>query len=47
LAQLDSESLPVAPHAAALPLPADELLQVQGGSLQDLLEGLLSRQLIR
>jgi len=47
LAQLDTESLPVAPHAAALPLPADELLQVQGGSLQDLLEGLLSRQLIR
>ena len=47
LAQLDTEALSGAPHAAALPLPADELLQVQGGSLQDLLEGLLSRQLIR
>jgi len=48
LAQLDTESpTPVTPVAAALPLPPDELLQVQGGSLQDLLEGLLSRQLIR
>jgi hypothetical protein len=47
LAQLDTEALPVAPPAAALPLSVDELLQVQGGSLQDLLEGLLSRQLIR
>ncbi len=47
LAQLDTEVPPVAPDAAALPLPADELLQIQGGSLQDLLEGLLSRQLIR
>jgi len=47
LAQLDTEAPPVAPTAAALPLPPDELLQVQGGSLQDLLEGLLSRQLIR
>lgn len=47
LAQLDTEVPPVAPLAAALPLPPDELLQVQGGSLQDLLEGLLSRQLIR
>jgi hypothetical protein len=47
LAQLDTEVPPVAPPAAALPLPPDELLQVQGGSLQDLLEGLLSRQLIR
>lgn len=47
LAQLDTEAPPVTPLAAALPLPPDELLQVQGGSLQDLLEGLLSRQLIR
>ena len=47
LAQLDTEAPPVTPPAAALPLPPDELLQVQGGSLQDLLEGLLSRQLIR
>ena len=47
LAQLDTEGPPVTPLAAALPLPPDELLQVQGGSLQDLLEGLLSRQLIR
>jgi hypothetical protein len=47
LAQLDTEAPPVTPFAAALPLPPDELLQVQGGSLQDLLEGLLSRQLIR
>ena len=47
LAQLDAEAPPVTPLAAALPLPPDELLQVQGGSLQDLLEGLLSRQLIR
>jgi hypothetical protein len=47
LAQLDTEATPVTPLAAALPLPPDELLQVQGGSLQDLLEGLLSRQLIR
>ncbi len=47
LAQLDTEGPAVAPLAAALPLPEDELLQVQGGSLQDLLEGLLSRQLIR
>ena len=47
LAQLDTEAPPVTPLAAALPLPLDELLQVQGGSLQDLLEGLLSRQLIR
>ena len=47
LAQLDNEVPPAAPLAAALPLPPDELLQVQGGSLQDLLEGLLSRQLIR
>jgi hypothetical protein len=47
LAQLATEVPPVAPRAAALPLPPDELLQVQGGSLQDLLEGLLSRQLIR
>ena len=47
LAQLDAEPPPVTPPAAALPLPPDELLQVQGGSLQDLLEGLLSRQLIR
>jgi hypothetical protein len=47
LAQLDTEAPPVTTLAAALPLPPDELLQVQGGSLQDLLEGLLSRQLIR
>jgi hypothetical protein len=47
LAQLDTEAPPVTPLAAALPLPPDELLQLQGGSLQDLLEGLLSRQLIR
>jgi hypothetical protein len=47
LGLLDKEIPPVAPLAAALPLPPDELLQVQGGSLQDLLEGLLSRQLIR
>ena len=47
LAQLDTEGPPVTTLAAALPLPPDELLQVQGGSLQDLLEGLLSRQLIR
>jgi len=47
LAQLDTEIPPGAPDVAALPLPADELLQIRGGSLQDLLEGLLSRQLIR
>jgi hypothetical protein len=47
LAQLDTEVPPVAPLAEAMPLASDELLQVQGGSLQDLLEGLLSRQLIR
>lgn len=47
LAQLDTEVPPVAPLAEAMPLASDELLQVQGGSLQDLLEGLLTRQLIR
>jgi hypothetical protein len=47
LAQLETEVTPVVPAAAALPLPPEELLEVQGGSLQDLLEGLLSRQLIR
>ncbi len=47
LAQLDTAAIPVADPVATLPLPADELLEVQGGSLQDLLEGLLSRQLIR